>query len=89
MSTTVVLLIASAAVGAVIGAKFCAFTMIAFAPVLAIVAVLAARDVYVAPLDEFALGYVCVIVSQTAYFVTAWLRLLRAESVVPAARARG
>jgi hypothetical protein len=74
MSTTVVLLIASAVLGAVIGVKYRIFTIIGLAPILAIVAVLAVRDIYLAPADAFAFAYVCIIVSQTAYFVTAWLR---------------
>jgi len=75
MSTIVVLLVASAALGAVIGAKYCIFTIIGLAPVLGMVAVLAVRDIYLAPADEFAFAYVCIIVNQTAYFATAWLSL--------------
>src|SRR5215208_6826938 len=79
MSTTVVLLIASAVAGALIGAKYCVFTILGLAPVVAIAAMLAVRDVYLAPADEFAFGFVCVIVNQTAYFATAWLSLLFAK----------
>jgi hypothetical protein len=76
MSTTVALVVASAMLGVVIGAKYCVFTIVGLAPVLAILAVLAVRDVYSALADEFAFAFVCIIVNQTAYFVTAWLILL-------------
>jgi len=88
MSTMVALLVVSAALGAVIGAKYCVFAIIGLAPILTIVAVLAIRDIYVAPWDEVGFAYVCVVVSQTAYFVTAWLSLLRTGAAVTAARAR-
>jgi hypothetical protein len=65
--------------GAVIAAKYCVFTLIGLAPVLAIVAVLGVRDIYVAPADEFAFAYMCIVVNQAAYFVTAWLSLFCAK----------
>jgi hypothetical protein len=75
MSTTIALLIANAILGAAIGAKHSALIIIGLAPILAIVVVLGVRDIHFAPASEFAFAYLCIIVSQAAYFVTAWVKL--------------
>jgi hypothetical protein len=81
MNTVLGLLIGSAAVGLVIGAKSCVFTMIGLAPVLAMVAAVAVRNVYVAPGAEIAFGYACLTVAEMAYLFSAWLSALSRPTV--------
>jgi hypothetical protein len=74
MSTAVALLVASALLGLVVGRKFSVLTMVGLAPLLALVAALAVRDIYAAPAVGFVFAYACVFASEAASLFGAWSR---------------
>jgi hypothetical protein len=84
MNTIVGLLIGSAALGVVIGVRCRVFAIIGLAPVLAVAAATALREIcFVAMVG---IAFACISVSQTAYFLVAWLSLICAESVMARTR---
>jgi hypothetical protein len=84
MNTIVGLLIGSAALGVVIGVRCRVFAIIGLAPVLAVAAATAVREIcFVAMVG---IAFACISVSQTAYFLAAWLSMICVDSLIARAR---
>jgi hypothetical protein len=84
MYTVVGLLIGSAVLGLMIGVRCRVFAIIGLAPVLAVAAAAAVREIgFVATVG---VAFACVSISQVAYFVAAWLSMICVESLIARAR---